>query len=250
MAEALEAGGRVTRRWSCGHVKQITTGDRAFIIRLGVEPKGIFASGTVTVSAYEDWHWEEAKAMAGQTAMFIAVQLDTLLNPKREAILPRPLLHHPPFSPMHWDTQMSGVRIPDDVAVALENVWGSFVHGSRFTLPEEVGAVETLYEGAVRHIAVNAYERNPEARQRCLAYYGTSCTICGFSFAGVYGAMGRGVMHVHHLRPLSEINEQYAVDPIRDLRPGCPNCHTIIHRRHPPYTIEEVQAMLQQAKCQ
>jgi 5-methylcytosine-specific restriction enzyme A len=250
MAEALKAGELVTTRWSCGHVKRIKTGDRAFIIRLGVEPKGIFASGTVTVSAYEDRHWEEAKAAAGQTVMFIEVQLDTLLNPEREAILPRLLLQHSPFSTMHWDTQMSGVRIPDDVAAALENVWGSFAHGSRFTLPEEVEAVDTLYEGAVRHISVNAYERSPEARQRCIAHYGTSCAICSFSFAVVYGAVGHGVIHVHHLRPLSEISEQYEVDPIRDLRPVCPNCHTIIHRRQPPYTIEEVQAMLKQAGCQ
>jgi 5-methylcytosine-specific restriction protein A len=247
MAEALKTGELVTTRWSCGHVKRIQTGDRAFIIRLGVEPKGIFASGIVTVSAYEDWHWEEAKAAAGQTVMFIEVQLDTLLNPEREAILPRLLLQHPPFSTMHWDTQMSGVRIPDDIAAALENEWGSFAHSSHFTLPEEVEAVDTLYEGAVRHIVVNAYERNPEARQRCIAHYGTSCVICGFSFAVVYGAVGHGVIHVHHLRPLSEISEQYEVDSVRDLRPVCPNCHTIIHRRQPPYTIEEVKAMLQQA---
>ena len=34
------------------------------------------------------------------------------------------------------------------------------------------------------------------------------------------------------------------VDPVRDLRPVCPNCHVVIHLRHPPRAIEEVRAML------
>ncbi|HSX81067.1 MAG TPA: HNH endonuclease [Candidatus Saccharimonadia bacterium] len=51
-------------------------------------------------------------------------------------------------------------------------------------------------------------------------------------------------IHVHHCRPLSEIAGEYVVDPIEDLRPVCPNCHAVIHRRTPPFTIEEVRSML------
>jgi len=118
---------------------------------------------------------------------------------------------------------------------------------SDFRLPEEVSGVDVFREGFVRQVSVNAYERSQEARQRCIAYYGTNCSICGFSFAQVYGQVGDGFIHVHHLKSLSEVSDVYEVDPIRDLRPVCPNCHAIIHRRKPPYSIEEIKDFLLQA---
>ena len=36
----------------------------------------------------------------------------------------------------------------------------------------------------------------------------------------------------------------YIVDPIKDLAPLCSNCHSMIHRRNPPYTIEELRTLL------
>lgn len=113
-------------------------------------------------------------------------------------------------------------------------------------IPEEidVDSDEELYEGARKQIYVNSYERNPVARERCIKHYGPECAICGFNFEEVYGQVGRDVIHVHHLKPLHEIGESYSIDPIKDLRPVCPNCHVIIHRRNPPYSIDEVMAMI------
>jgi len=31
------------------------------------------------------------------------------------------------------------------------------------------------------------------------------------------------------------------VDPATDLRPVCPNCHEMLHKKDPPYTIEELR---------
>jgi len=56
--------------------------------------------------------------------------------------------------------------------------------------------------------------------------------------------IGKGFIHVHHLKQISEIGEAYQVDPIQDLQPVCPNCHAIIHKRKPPYTIEEMKTLL------
>jgi 5-methylcytosine-specific restriction protein A len=44
-ANETDAVKKVCARWSCGNTKQIETGDRGFLIRLGVEPKGIVGSG-------------------------------------------------------------------------------------------------------------------------------------------------------------------------------------------------------------
>ena len=98
-----------------------------------------------------------------------------------------------------------------------------------------------LFEGSKKQITVNAYERSLQARQNCIAHYGTKCVICSFDFKKIYGEIGHNFIHVHHIKPLSEIDEKYKINPIEDLRPVCPNCHAMIHKRKPPYSIEEIQ---------
>lgn len=122
--------------------------------------------------------------------------------------------------------------------------------GSPVVLPEEITESESsaLVEGAVSRITVNAYERNPKARRKCIDTHGHCCCICGFDFGTNYGEVAKGYIHVHHLRSLAEIGAEYEVDPTADLRPVCPNCHAVLHLRNPPYTIEEVQALLSENK--
>ncbi|MGP0591477.1 HNH endonuclease [Nitrospira sp. T9] len=110
--------------------------------------------------------------------------------------------------------------------------------------PEEVPPTLEYPEGAVLRIQVNRYERDETARACCIEHYGPVCTICEFSFADVYGPLLSGFIHIHHLKPLATAGGSYSVDPILDLRPLCANCHAVVHRREPPYTIEEVKAML------
>jgi hypothetical protein len=101
-----------------------------------------------------------------------------------------------------------------------------------------------LHEGARLRVESDRYERNGEARERCLAQYGAACVACGVDFGRVYGEGAAGFIHVHHLTPLATVAADYVVDPVRDLRPVCPNCHAVIHLREPPFTIDEVRALL------
>ncbi|MEG3845131.1 DUF3427 domain-containing protein [Microcoleus sp. herbarium14] len=110
--------------------------------------------------------------------------------------------------------------------------------------PDEISPSTTFREGTVCKVSVNAYERNPVVRQKCIEHYGATCYVCCFNFGKVFGELGDGFIHIHHLRPLSEIGEEYEVNPVEDLRPVCPNCHAMIHRRSPPLTIEEIKALL------
>jgi 5-methylcytosine-specific restriction enzyme A len=109
------------------------------------------------------------------------------------------------------------------------------------TTPEEVVESQRYPEGATKPIAVNAYERSPKARQDCIDHYGAKCVVCGFDFAETYGDIGAGYIHVHHVVPLSTVEEDYEVDPIADLRPVCPNCHAMIHRQNPPFAVKEIR---------
>jgi predicted HNH restriction endonuclease len=100
-------------------------------------------------------------------------------------------------------------------------------------------------EGKKKTVQVNTYERNPAARQACINHYGATCYVCGFDFGKTYGSKYDGMIHVHHLKMVSEADDEYTVNPINDLRPVCPNCHMVLHsKREEGYTIEEVKEML------
>ncbi len=101
-----------------------------------------------------------------------------------------------------------------------------------------------LFEGAKKQIMVNAYERNSQARQECINHYGYSCQICNFDFEKVYGEIGKDFIHVHHIVDISTIAENYKVDPINDLIPVCPNCHAMLHKKRPAYSIEEMKKFI------
>lgn len=111
-------------------------------------------------------------------------------------------------------------------------------------LPDEIINPGNYFEGARREISVNVYERNARARTICVRHYGRKCIACKFDFENQYGKLGAEYIHVHHLKPLSEIQKRYKLDPIEDLRPVCPNCHAMIHRRQPALTIKELQKIL------
>lgn len=106
-----------------------------------------------------------------------------------------------------------------------------------------------LPEGAKKTISVNKYERNPEARKRCIDFYGTVCQICEFDFEKVYGGLGKGFIEVHHNKPVSEIGESYEVDPIKDMIPVCPNCHSMLHlKRNITISIDCLRDIIKEKK--
>ncbi len=134
---------------------------------------------------------------------------------------------------------------PHQYLILLERLTDNSIIKSSI-LPEEVviSADEKFYEGSVKQITVNAYERDSEARKKCLDFYGLNCIVCGFNFEKKYGEAGKGFIHVHHLKPLSEIGEKYELNPVQDLRPVCPNCHAVLHKRKPLYSIEELKKII------
>ena len=111
--------------------------------------------------------------------------------------------------------------------------------------PDDLPPGQDYAEGAKKQVRVNAYERNPKAREACLKHYGYICFVCGFSFEKRYGAIGRDFIHVHHLKPLALSSGEYKIDPVADLRPVCPNCHAMLHKSDPPLEVEELRTRLQ-----
>jgi 5-methylcytosine-specific restriction endonuclease McrA len=99
-------------------------------------------------------------------------------------------------------------------------------------------------EGRKQTTTTTRRERDPQARQDCIDYWGAECYICGFDFGATYGEEWSDFIHVHHETPLAEVEGEREVDPVEDLKPLCPNCHAIVHKRTPPYSPQEVRRMI------
>lgn len=105
-----------------------------------------------------------------------------------------------------------------------------------------------LQEGRIRALVLSRVERNRRARSACLDHYGRRCSVCGFDPARVYGRQFVGVIHVHHLHPMSTTRGSRRVDPIRDLRPLCPNCHVAVHQRQRPWSVQHLRRLIKLAR--
>ena len=112
------------------------------------------------------------------------------------------------------------------------------------TEPSFVHDSEPLPEGTKTTIEVNKYERSPVNRMRCILFYGANCWVCDLDFASTYGEIGSGFIEVHHRVPVSELGDNYLVDPVKDLIPLCSNCHSMVHRRVPPFQPDELREIL------
>jgi len=246
----LNEENRYIDSWSCSNSKKIQKGDKVFLIRLGVEPKGIIASGIAYEGWHQDAHWDEVKKQEGKLTNYIDVDFDILLNANKEPILTMESLLSIDET-YRWTSQSSGITIPEEIAIELGKKWAAFTGGKLVNSrkrkeldAEEITNPSRYYEGALTTVLVNKYERNIEAREKCLEYYGYDCYACGANMEKLYGEMGKEFIHVHHIVPLYEIKKKYCVNPIKDLRPICPNCHAITHRRKPALSINELQELI------
>lgn len=104
--------------------------------------------------------------------------------------------------------------------------------------------LEGLPEGMLVREEVNRYERNRLNREACIAINGMTCQVCGFNFKETFGELGDGFIHIHHVIPVSQLGANHIVNPSRDLVPVCANCHSMMHRKDPPLTVEELKDLI------
>jgi 5-methylcytosine-specific restriction protein A len=90
---------------------------------------------------------------------------------------------------------------------------------------------EGYLEGQKSQRFTGYYERNPKLRAAAILHHGTKCMVCNFDFEKVYGEHGAGYIEVHHLRPVSSLQELTKIDPKTDMAVVCSNCHRMIHRK-------------------
>ncbi|HEY4323012.1 MAG TPA: hypothetical protein VGN20_03470 [Mucilaginibacter sp.] len=116
----LKANGKLADNWSVVSHKTIQPGDRAYIVRVGVEPKGIFASGFITSNPYP-------ASRNGRSYYRIEITMDVLLNPTREPILAMDILKTGNLAAQNWTPQASGISIRPQLVDDVEGVWLDFL---------------------------------------------------------------------------------------------------------------------------
>jgi 5-methylcytosine-specific restriction protein A len=236
---AVRQGRAADRRWSCGNTKSVPLGARVFLLRQGVEPKGIIASGWVIEATFEGPHWNADRAASGDVANFVRFVFEILLDPSPGADPPLDSrgFHASPLADVNWSTPASGIRLVEPAALELENAWAHHLPAQR----AELGVADELPTSAVEGVMTVRFikhrSRERALRATKLADFAArskdgkvKCEVpsCGFDFEKQYGEIGRGFAHVHHLRPLAEVAGPIETR-LEDLAVVCPNCHAMIH---------------------
>lgn len=116
----LTAGEKVDDNWSVASHKSIKPGDRAYVVRVGVEPKGIFASGYVSSEPF-------LASRKGRIYHRINIEFDVLLNPDKEPILTLDILKTGALAEQTWTPQASGISIRPQLVDELEGIWLDFL---------------------------------------------------------------------------------------------------------------------------
>lgn len=111
----------VTHRWRTSS-KKPKVDDRVYLLRTGLEPRGIIARGKVVKPPYIDAHWDEAKAQSGKTTYFIDVEFEDIRDPAQDAFVPVDLLASK-IAGQDWSPQSSGIVIKPRAVRALDRLW-------------------------------------------------------------------------------------------------------------------------------
>lgn len=234
--EHVARSGWFLQRWSVGHALDIRSGTEAWLLVQGRTDAGtgLIGHGVVMSEPYaavppgerEDAGWH------------VSVAFDALL-PLGEQIRPGAISHSVPGVDWRDLTLRSGMDLPLGAEPGLRRLWRE--QGPTAVVPGQVVS-GTYPPDAVSSIDVNRYERDSEARRICLAFHGTSCAACSFSFEASYGNIGAGFIEVHHLVPPALLGSGYELDPVADLVPLCSNCHAMAHHGvASPRTVSELR---------
>lgn len=87
-------------------------------------------------------------------------------------------------------------------------------------------------------------ERNPGlvAKKKSSVVGDLKCVVCDFVFSEKYGDIGNGFIECHHTIPISQDDREKT--KLEDLELVCSNCHRMIHKNNPPYTIDEMKLIV------
>lgn len=59
---------------------------------------------------------------------------------------------------------------------------------------------------------------------------------------------GGEFIEVHHITPVSMLGSGYKINIDEDLIPVCSNCHSMLHKKNPPYLPDELKSIIKSVR--
>lgn len=115
--------GRLKDTWSCAAHKLIQPGDRAFLVRVGADPKGIMGAGYISSYPFLAPHWNDESKMVYR----VNIDFEVLFDTGHEPILTLDALKFKSRVRQVWTPQSSGILIKKELVGELEAMWDKFV---------------------------------------------------------------------------------------------------------------------------
>jgi 5-methylcytosine-specific restriction enzyme B len=119
---AVKEGRAVTRQWACSSQKP-QVGDDAWVVRVGVNPRVIFAHAEIAAEPAVGEHWDRGRAQDGETHTFVDIQIDDLRDPNTTSAVPVELLTEKLGDVQNWTPQNSGIEIKAQAEAVLAELW-------------------------------------------------------------------------------------------------------------------------------
>lgn len=120
--KTVKSGGTVFFCWKCIS-KQIKTGDRIFMVKLGGAPRGVFATGYAASDTYESKYTDDNGNEVSDRVVDICIT--GILDYHTDNLITHELLKER-FPDQQWSPQGSGISIKPEAAKWLIDNWNSF----------------------------------------------------------------------------------------------------------------------------
>jgi len=227
------------------HQNEIAIGDEVYIWRAKGSQhaiSGMVAFGVVNeeckprenlnnrLNLYDDL-WTESFSEASNIKAGVAVK-EVRLSPLDGMLTAEELIKDPVLSKMQILTARVGSNflLNEPQSQLIKNYWD----GLNLDNKEQDDDFSISKEGRIQLRLHKVRERDPKLRRKAIEAFkkrnnSIFCEVCKFSFEEKYGILGKDFIEVHHLKPISEYEDNETTS-IENLKLVCSNCHRMIHR--------------------
>lgn len=113
---------------------------------------------------------------------------------------------------------------------------------------EKSATMTFVEEGQETQVKTKVKKRSAKLRALAVEHFSDAegriqCEGCGFEGSSAYGTHGKGLIEIHHKKPifLEGKTKKILREALADLSPLCPTCHRMVHRD--PNSVLSIEAL-------